>query len=389
MMMSEPIHILHVVGGMTRGGIETWLMHVLRHIDRDRFQMDFLVHTTQPCAYDDEIRSLGSRIIPCMHPSRPWAYAQNFNRILRDDRPYAIVHSHVHHYSGYILSLAHRAGVPVRIVHSHNDTVRLQSKAKPLRRSYLALMRHWIDQHATRGLAASRKAAVALYGPTWEADPRYALLYYGVDLTPFQQAVDPLTVRAELGIPPDAFVIGHVGRFHEQKNHEFLVDIAAEVARQDPRMRLLLIGDGPLRPMVEQKIAQLGLTDRVVFAGLRSDVPRLMLGAMDVLLFPSLYEGLPITGIEAQAAGLPIIMSDVITDELGEIKPLIRRIPLSRSASEWSREVLNSKKSSVKMTSEDSLKIVNRGLFDIQTCVKNLEGLYSKTREVVSHDANT
>ena len=105
---TSPVRVLHVLGGMNRGGVETWLMHVLRHIDRNRFRMDFLVHTVNPCAYDDEIHSLGSEIIPCLHPSRPWTYVRNFKRILREHGPYDVVHSHVHHFSGHILRLARR-----------------------------------------------------------------------------------------------------------------------------------------------------------------------------------------------------------------------------------------------------------------------------------------
>ncbi len=171
------IRILHVVSGMNRGGIETWLMHILRHIDRDHFQIDFLVHTTQPCAYDNEIRALGSKIIPCLHPSQPWLYAHNFKRILREYGSYDIVHSHVHHFSGYVLRLAQQAGVPTRIAHSHNDTSSLQAKAGLYRQLYLALMKRYIARYATAGLGASHKAVVALFGSVWETDPRWRTLY--------------------------------------------------------------------------------------------------------------------------------------------------------------------------------------------------------------------
>src|SRR5208283_2990654 len=118
----RPMRILQIVSGMDTGGVETWLMHILRRIDRDRYRFDFLVHTTKPCFYDDEIKSLGCRIIPCLHPSRPWQYAWNFFRLLKEHGPYDVVHTHVHHFSGFTLMLAHLAGVPMRIVHSHSDT---------------------------------------------------------------------------------------------------------------------------------------------------------------------------------------------------------------------------------------------------------------------------
>ena len=116
------IRILHVVGGMDPGGVETWLMHILRNIDRDRFHMDFIVHTNKHCAYDDEICTIGSKIIPCLHPNQPWTYAANFRRIVNEHGPYDIVHSHVHHFSGYVLRLAKQLGIRTCIAHSHNDT---------------------------------------------------------------------------------------------------------------------------------------------------------------------------------------------------------------------------------------------------------------------------
>lgn len=370
------IRILHVVGGMNRGGIETWLMHILRHIDRDRFRMEFLVHTTQPCAYDKEIRALGGKIIPCLDPSQPRLYARNFKRILREYGPYDIIHSHVHHFSGYVLRLAQQAGVPVRIAHSHNDTSSIQAKAGLYRRLYFVLTKWWIARYATLGLGASRKAVADLFGPVGETDPRWRVLYCGIDLTPFRDFINPVSVRTELGIPADAFVIGHVGRFCEQKNHVFLVDIAAEVAKREPRMRLLLVGDSSLRPDIEQKVAQLGLTDRVIFAGGRSDVPRLMLGAMDVFLLPSLYEGLGLVLLEAQAARLPCIFSDVVPEEADVVKPLVQRLSLSQPASAWAEAVLAAPGAASTITQAEALAGVEKRSFNIETSVKALTQLY-------------
>jgi len=372
----SPIRILHVLGGMVRDGVETWLMHILRHIDREHFQMDFLVHTTQPCAYDDEVLALGSEIIPCLHPRRPWSYARNFKSILREYGPYDVVHSHVLHYNGYVLRLAQQAGVPVRIAHSHSDTSQLQAKAGLLRRGYLTLMKRWIARHATVGLAVSRQAAAGLFGPSWEADPRWQILYYGIDLAPFQGHVDPVTVRAELNIPGEAFVIGHVGRFLEVKNHAFLVDIAAEVARREPQMYLLLVGDGALRPAIEQKVTQAGLADRVVFTGSRPDVPRLMRGAMDVFVLPSFYEGLPLVAIEAQAAGLPLILSDAITEEVDRVRPLVWRLSLSQPASAWAEAILTMRDAAPAITQQEALAVIEKSSFNIQTSVKLLEEVY-------------
>ncbi|MGI6381360.1 MAG: glycosyltransferase family 1 protein [Anaerolineae bacterium] len=373
----RPIRILQVVGGMNRAGVETWLLNVLRHIDRQRFQMDFLVHTDQPCAYDDEVRALGSRIIPCLHPSRPWQYARSLRRILREYGPYDVVHSHVHHYSGWVLRAADRAEVPIRIAHSHNDTNSLQDGASALRRIYLRLTERWIAQHATVGLACSRPAATALYGPRWTDDERFHLLHCGIDLAPFRKAAGDgaALLRAELGLPKGAQVIGHVGRFHPQKNHTFIVNVFAEAARREPRAHLLLVGDGPLRPDVDRQARHLGLADRVTFAGLRDDVPRLMLGAMDALLMPSRWEGLPVTLLEAQAAGLPCVISDVIADEADVVPELVHRLALQQPPDAWAEAVLACA-GDRPITQTEALARIERSDFSIPVSVMDLEVLY-------------
>jgi len=372
----KSIRILHVVGGMARGGVETWLMHILRHIDRDRFQMDFVVHTEKPCPYDDEARVLGSKIIPCLSPSKPWLYGRNFKRILREYGPYDIVHSHVHHFSGYVLYLAKQAGVPVRIAHSHNDTSAIDAKAGLHRQLYLSLTKWSISWCSTVGLGCSCNAVADLFGAAWKTDTRWQVLYYGVDLKPFYDRVDSIGVRAELGIPADAFVIGHIGRFETQKNHLFLLEIAAEVAKQELKMHLLLIGDGSLRSDIEQKVVQMGLSDRVTFAGNRSDVPRLMLKAVDLFLFPSLHEGLGLVLIEAQAAGLPCIFSDVVPEEADLVRPLLQRISLSKSASIWAEAVRSARSDASAISQRDALAVVENTPFNIAASVKKLTEVY-------------
>lgn len=374
--MAKTIRVLHVIGNMNRGGIETWLMHALRHLDRQQIQMDFLVHSTKPCAYGDEIKALGSQIIPCLYPSKPLLYASNFKKILKDYGPYDIIHSHVEHFSGYVLFLAKMFGIPTRIAHSHNDTTRLDAKAGLFRRGYLNLMKHFITQSATVGLAASRQAAVALFGLAWEKDPRWRLLYYSINLAPFQERVDRAAIRAELNIPPDAFVIGHVGRFSEQKNHPFLIDIFAEISKRESEIYFLLVGDGQLRPAIEQKVVSLGLANRTIFAGLRPDVFRLMLGAMDIFVLPSHHEGLPVVGLEAQAAGLPLIIADNITEELDGIKPLVQRISLSQAASSWAKTILETKRNKAAISQLEALAILEKSSFNIVSGLQSLKRIY-------------
>jgi glycosyltransferase involved in cell wall biosynthesis len=369
------IHVLHIVGGMGRGGVETWLLHVLRHIDRERFQMDFMVHTAEPCSYDNEVRALGGRILPCLHPNRPWHYARNFRRILAAYGPYDIVHSHVHHYSGYTLRLAQHAGVPIRIAHSHNDASPQDISPSPLRWVYLTIAKHWIRCFATIGLAASGKAAEALFGRQWQRSSFCRLLYYGIDLAPFRAKADP-SVRAALRLPPDAFVIGHVGRFDEQKNHRFLLEIFHSVADADSRSRLVLIGDGPLRPAIEQRVAELGLTGRVVFTGIRADVPRLLLNALDLFVMPSLYEGLGLVCLEAQAAGVRCLFANTIPDEADVVPQLVTRLRLSQLASTWARVVHDTRGQARRIGQAEALALIEKSPFDIRRSAAELARLY-------------
>ena len=372
-----PIRILHVLGGMTLGGVESWLVDVLRHTDRDRFRMDFLVHTAEPCVYDDDVRALGGTIIPCLEPTRPLRYARNFKRVMREHGPYDVIHSHVHHYSGYVLRLAQQAGIPIRIAHGHSNRSQREAQVGWRRRGYLRLMEHWIAQHATVGLAVSQAVAADLFGPRWQDDPRWRVQHIGIDFAPFHAAVDADALRAELGIAPGDFVIGHVGRFVEAKNHAFLVEIAAAVAARDPCARLLLVGDGPLRAAVEQQISRMGLDTRVIFAGVRSDVPQLLRRAMDVLVFPSVYEGLPVAIVEAQAAGLPCVMSDIVTEESDVIEPLLRRISLRRSAVEWADAILATRAAASIPTQSEALALVEKTSFNIHRNLKQLEHIYT------------
>jgi glycosyltransferase involved in cell wall biosynthesis len=374
-----PIRILHVVGSMNRGGLETWLMHILRHIDCNIFQMDFLVHTTQECPYDQEIRALGSKIIPCIDPSKPWLYARNFRRIMQEYGPYEIIHSHVHHFSGYVLYLAQKAAIPVRIAHSHIDSSPLEANSGLPRRLYLSLMQGMIDRYATVGLGCSNVASADLFGKNWEKDRRWQILYYGIDMTPFEKPVDTLQIRSEFGIKDNAFVIGHVGRFMEQKNHQFLIKIFLEVLKQESKSYLLLIGDGPLQSNIKDQAVKMGLSDRVIFTGTRSDIPKLMMSAMDVFVLPSLSEGLPVVGIESQCAGLPSIISSVITDELDKVKPLVQKIDLSQPAEKWADAILAAKNTKSTTSQSQILSILKNSEFNIVHSVKAIEKIYANS----------
>ncbi len=372
---TSPIRVLHIVGGMVRGGIETWLMHILRQRDPARFAMDFIVHTAEPCPYDDELRELGGRIHFCESPVRPWQYARNFARIVAEHGPFEIVHSHVHQFNGFTLRCARRAGVPVRIAHSHVDTMPEDSKPGFTRRMYIETMRGLIRRNATHGLAASRLAANALFPAGWADDPRFRVLYYGIDMRPFHPAPDP-AVRVELGLPPDAFVVGHTGRFNEQKNHTFLLEIARELMAREPKTRLLLIGVGALRPAVERRAAEMAIADRVIFAGLRSDVPRVLKGAIDVFVMPSLCEGLALALLEAQSAGVPCVIADTISEEADALPKLIARLQLSTPPDEWAATILAGR-GRERMARADALVAMEESPFNIRHSAADLQTVYA------------
>jgi len=241
-------------------------------------------------------------------------------------------------------------------------------------------MRAGIWRYATGGLAASRRAALALFGPKWEADRRWRVLYYSIDLAPFRRPVAN-TVRSELGIPPNAFVIGHVGRFVEQKNHRFLVDLISEAVRRHHNTRLLLVGNGPGRSKIEKLVERRDLENHVIFAGVRTDVANIMREAMNVFVFPSLFEGLPLAVLEAQAAGLPCVISEAIADEATVVKPLVKRLSLSESATTWAENVLAAPNSS-EVSAEEALEVLEGSPFNIKRGVQELSSYYAESLDI-------
>jgi glycosyltransferase involved in cell wall biosynthesis len=370
------MRVLHVVGAMNRGGIETWLMHVLRHTDRARVQHEFMVHTANLGAYDHEIVSRGSRLHRIESTRNPAAYAAALHRHLRSHGRYDVVHSHVHHFSGLVLTAAYLAGVGTRIAHSHSDTSSVQATAGLGRRAYLRATESLIRRFATSGLAASSKAGAALFRWPESAGCAWRVLHYGVDVEPFRTRPDSDRVRRELGIPPHALVVGHVGNLLPVKNHRLLIETFAEIGRQAPAAMLLMIGTGPLKTDLEAQVAALGLTSRVIFAGARSDVPTLLMGAIDVFMFPSLWEGLPLAAVEAQAAGLPIALSDRVSEEADVVPELIRRLSPTASPQDWAQACLEL----TNARAVDGYTRVAESDLNIVRCVDALERVYESSR---------
>lgn len=374
----QPLRILQVVSRMQRAGIETWLMHVLRHVDRERFQMDFLVHREEPGHFDDEIRALGSRVLFAAPLRRVCKYSQLVTHLLRSAPPYDIVHSHLDYFSGYPLKCADRVGVPIRIAHSHNDLARSYPRLRWSLKLYAQRSMSLISRHCTLGLATSAVAGESLFGRQ-QSSFHWSVLPCGIDLSVYAPEKTRGDIRSEFGIPDDAIVVGHVGRFAEQKNHDMILNIAEAMLRRTSKFHLVLVGEGPLRERTEEEVNRRGLATHVTFAGVRGDVPRLLASAFDVFLFPSLFEGLGLVVVEAQSAGCPVVISDVVPHEADVVSRLITRLPLSSPTEQWAEAILQS---SLKSRSYDArvaaYTAIGNSPFNISVSVRNLTSLYSR-----------
>lgn len=315
-------------------------MNVLRRIDKSRFQLDFLTVEGERGVYDPEIKQLGGHLYSCPHPSNKGAFLRGLREVLEKNGPFDVIHAHPYTLSGLVLMQAARAGVPVRIVHSHTDRRKVRRDKSLFRRLYIAGMKKLIRRTATYGLAASQDAATSLFGTDWEKDPRWNVMYCGIDLAPFYKAQSKKQVRQSLGIPRDAHVMGYVGSFHFEKNHDFLFQLFEKMATRDLKLHLLLVGDGPLKKNYEERVKTLNLEGRVIFTGVRADVPDL-LKAMDVFLFPSLFEGLGLAVVEAQAAGLPCIVADTVPKEADVVEGAVTFLPLENADEAWMAEIKN------------------------------------------------
>lgn len=366
-----PLRVLHVVGRMNRGGVETWLMNSFRQQPRD-VSFAVMVHRDDPGAYDNDLERLAVPIYPNTDCDNAWAYIRSFARILREAGPFDVVHSHVHHFSGLVLAVAAYHGIPMRIAHSHNDTAIEDATRRVGRRFYLALMRRAINRFSTHGFACSELAAVSLFGDGWRSERRWRLLHCGIDLAPFQADPDPAGVRAEFLLPPESKLLIHVGRFDEQKNHRFLLEVFAEVARLDGSIYLLLVGAGSLEPDIRSRAAAAGIGDRIVFCGTRSDVPRL-LAASNVFVFPSTHEGLPLACLEAQAAGIQVVVSDRVTEEVLVDPRLAIRLSLN-SPGDWVTQLRE--RVVVPPRRELALQLLTHSPFDITESARSLFQAY-------------
>lgn len=369
--MSEPIRILHVIGIMNRGGAETMIMNLYRNIDRTKVQFDFVENSAGPAVFDEEILSLGGRIYRCPHYNgrNHVAYTRWWREFFRvHPSEYPIVHGHLGSTAAIYLSIAKKYGCHT-VAHSHNVN-KMRSLGDVVYGSFSYPTRFVAD----RFFACSREAGISRYGrKIGKNEEQCIVLRNAIDTAQFAfDVVVRKKMRTELNLAEDQLVIGNISRFSEQKNHMFLLDIFAEIRKKNPCAMLLLVGDGDLRPRIEQKITDLGLTDAVILTGVRSNTWDYY-QAMDVFLMPSFYEGLPVSMVEAQTAGLPCCVSANVPKETA-LTDLVEFIPLEKGAAHWEERIL-------KRTNESRRDMgaeIARAGYDIATTSKWLEDFYLK-----------
>ncbi|MFD1707992.1 glycosyltransferase family 1 protein [Siminovitchia sediminis] len=371
--MGSPIRVLHSVVNMNRGGAETFIMNVYRNIDRTKIQFDFL--TCKPGVFDQEIERMGGKVqrIPYITDVGHYGYVKGLQHFFGEN-DYKVIHSHMDKMSGIVLREANKAGIPFRFAHIHSSG----SEGNILARAYKWYSGKLLLKNATHFLACSKKAAEWIHPIGMK---NTTIIKNGIDSESFTFSENTRKeVRKEFGIPHDSLVLGHVGRFSKVKNHQFLIDVFCQLSKKKENAVLFLVGDGPLRNQIEQKVLDLNVGHKVVFAGLRSDIHRL-LQAFDLFLLPSKHEGLPVSVIEAQGAGLPCLISERISDEVDLNLGLIHYASLS-DRNKWVEEMLRLTAGKLKRVNPRKA-FLNKG-YDITSSAGFLEGCYlSCSRRVI------
>jgi glycosyltransferase involved in cell wall biosynthesis len=328
--------LLCIVGSMNAGGAETFLMKIYRQLDKTKYQMDFAVATEKEGFYDKEILQMGGKIFHITPKSV--SAVKNFNSIrdiVRDNRYNYVLRTSQHSLSALELLAAKLGGAKVRVFRSSNSNTTTGSKKE--------LTLHKICKFMPRAfanvrIAPSTEAAEFMFGKGCIQNYKAFLLHNAIDTNIYQYSTEARNrIRKELGIESE-FVIGHVGRFNQQKNHKFLIEIFVQILQKKPNSKLVLTGVGELEDKIKQQVYEYHIEDKVIFTGVRKDIPQL-LSAFDVFLFPSLYEGMPNTVIEAQTTGLSCVIADTITKE-AVITNIVYQVSLQESVQSWADKVL-------------------------------------------------
>lgn len=329
--------LLCIVGGMNVGGAETFLMKVYRNIDRTKYQIDFAVAIKGEGAYDNEIKALGGKVYHITPKSE--SLVRNFygiQKIVKENHYNYVLRTSQHSLSALELLAAWLGGAKVRGFRSSNSYTAMGSGRKRLVHKICRFMPKWF---ANVRIAPSTEAAEFMFGKDCIKNKIANIINNGTDLSIYRyNHQSRLKIRREMGIKDDTLVIGHIGRFNQQKNHKFLLEIFNCIRNEKKNTMLLLVGKGELESDIRKQVTTLGLDKQVIFAGVRSDIPAI-LSAMDVLALPSFYEGMPNVVIEAQATGLPCVISDTITRE-ADITGLVEYIPLGQM-NVWVEKILS------------------------------------------------
>jgi glycosyltransferase involved in cell wall biosynthesis len=367
-MKQKPIRIAQVVGQVVMGGVDSVVMNYYRHIDKSKFQFDFFMDGYEDTPIDEEILSMGGRIFKL--PTYEDGMRRNlttFRRILKENN-YKILHCHMNTLSVFWLREAKGVAVPVRIAHSHSTAGKGETKRNIMKYALRPFSKRYPNQYC----ACSHYAGRWLFGDKFYVSGKVNLVRNAIDTRAFiYNEADRAEMRAELGIS-DELVIGHVGRFMFQKNHEFLIEIFAEVIKLQPNSILLLVGDGPRIEEMKHIVANKGLYDKVVFTGVRRDVPKLM-QAMDCFVLPSRYEGLGMVVVEAQTAGLPCYISNEVPSEAVLIPNQCKTLNLESSPKNWAIRIVEDARSYQRVS---NLQEINEQGYDIHNEVKVLEEYY-------------
>lgn len=347
--MEEPIRVAHIIGKWVGGGVESVVMNYYRHIDRSKVQFDFICDDDSTNIPYDEINKLGGKVI--LVP--PYQKAIKYHKILKEVLEYGnyqIVHSHINTLSVFSLCAAKRAGVPVRIAHSHSTTNSREKKKNFLKQ----ILRPLSKLFATDYMCCSELAGRWLFGDKEYNEGNVYLLNNAIDLSQFKYDEKVrVRKREKLGISNNTLVIGHIGRFVEQKNHSFLIDIFREIHKNEKNSVLVLAGVGPLLDEVKKKVSRLNLDYCVMFLGQRTDV-RELYQAFDVFVLPSLYEGLPVVSVEAQATGNLCFLSSEMTKET-KILDSTSFLSIDESALIWAKKILENTRKFKKYDTTDEV----------------------------------
>ena len=357
--------VLQVLGGLNRGGAETMVMNLYRNVDRNHIQFDFIIHTTEKQDYYDEILALGGRIYSCPRYRlyNDLSYKKWWNSFFRNHNEYTIIHSHIRSTAAIILKTAQKYGL-YTISHSHST-----SNGKGIAAFVKNLSKSNIENYSNTCFACSQKAGDWLYGEKVSHSDKFHVLKNAINAKQYTFDEEKrLKMRSAFGVQDD-FVVGQVGRFADMKNQDFSVSVLVELLKLNKNSKLIFVGDGEYKVFVEKQVHTYGLDDKVLFLGVRSDISDIM-QAFDALIFPSTYEGLGIVAVEAQAAGLPVIMSETIPNEV-VLTELTKKLPIG-DCRMWATKLFECKD----IARISTLQQIQNGGYDIGTTAKYLQNFY-------------